>query len=110
MSRTSDIELLTARFHAHIRAFPKPQTDDPQILSLRAELATYDAEIAGLLSWVVRGEKFSKRYPRERKLGQRIRSLLELKPHHSELLLAYQRIYNELQEMIDLAESIAKKR
>ncbi len=89
------------------KPFPNPGPD-PDIQDLHGELAAYDAELAGSISRILRGEKLRfGRFGRGRDLARRIRELRQEKPEASALLDGYLEIYEQLQEMIDLAEGIS---
>lgn len=121
--RTSnpDLDMLRAKLEAHKhspfpklsahRPFPELPVDDPEIVDLHAELWEYDLAIVGRISRVLKGKKGRwGRHSRYPELQKRIELLLQRKPGYAPLLRMYQQNYDELQEMIAIAERVTKRK
>ena len=108
---SSNPETLKARFRAHAqRRFPRP-TDDPELSNLHAELAEYDANIAGYASRMVEGESFRwEVLGPDPRIEKRIRQLLRKKPGQADLIRAYQEEYERIQELIKVAKEFRRGR
>ena len=96
---------LLAEKYEILRKKPFPVRGDVpnEIQRLHADMAVYSAESAGMITRRLEGKRFW-RYDRNPGIPNRIRSLLKRYPEHSQLLLQYQQTYNDIQELIDLAE------
>lgn len=74
-----------------------------------ADLVLYDGEVEGRMSQVIKGsQKPRHHYDRANGLGQKMREMIKRYPD-SELLRSYLKEYDELQEMLDVAEKMARE-
>jgi hypothetical protein len=102
MSAIEELELLYRQFL--MIPFP-PSHDDEEIQDIHDTLIVYDAEVAGLVSRILKGEKVAGKHLREDpKLRRRIEDLIERKREADDLLRLYLEYYGRLAQLISLAK------
>ncbi len=108
---TPELEALEAGWKAFItKPFPRP-TPDPALDDLHADLAEYHAHVAGYVFRTIKGERFLIRpFGPDRRVEKKMRRLLRQRPDLEPALREYQGCYNEIQQVIALAETVRKQR
>jgi hypothetical protein len=108
MKEKSDI--LKAKWAAFLeKELPVPnQDDDDEIWNLFRDIDELALEAAGIVRRIVNGKKHFWRRAGVSRIDKRIRSLLQRKPKHSGILIAYQMKYQCLEEVLILADSIGR--
>lgn len=106
--------MLRDKWDSHFgKPFPNPvdfNGDDETIWALFEQIKEIDDYVSSIVEDVLRGKRHFLRLSIDSWPSKRMQESLKQKPQYSEAVRAYLRIYEELKEIVNLADEIGRRK